>query len=477
MPSHITESRIHGGAYSSPEFAAIFSDSNQVQTWLDVEQALAATQAEMGIIPHEAAREIARVAKVELFDLQALGQESMETGHILVPTIRALAKACSAHWGEYVHYGVTTQDILDTGLILQIKDAWGHTLSRLHSIREHLRVLALRYQHTPMVARTHGQQALPTTFGYKVAVWLDEIDRHLERFDEAQARVLVGNLTGAVGTMAAFGAQGFEIQRRTLARLGLAAPLTSWHSARDRVLEAAWLLVQTSMTLGRVANEIYHLQRTEIDEVREHSRAGQVGSSTMPHKQNPSTVDLISALSRLVRAQMVALTDAAFQLHERDGTTWRIEWAALPELFIYAGALLTRMDGVLAAGLDVREERMRSNLDLLGGLILSERVMLALAAQFGKQTAHELVHEVSLASRRSGISFRDALLKHKRLQGCFTPQALEDLLNPATYTGLAADMVEQVARKPLSTPLHGAGEGAISTQGTLSQSQYVMEDM
>jgi len=477
MPSHITESRLHGGAYSSPEFAAIFSDTNQLQKWLDVERALAATQAEMGIIPLQAAREIARVAKVEMFDLDALGRESMATGHILVPTLRALTWSCTGRWGEYVHYGVTTQDILDTGLMLQIKEAWTLVLSRLQSIRAHLRVLAQRYQHTPMVARTHGQQALPTTFGYKVAVWIDELDRHLERFDEAYARVMVGNLTGAVGTMAAFGQQGFEIQRRTLARLGLAAPLTSWHSARDRVLEAAWLLVQTSVTLGRVANEIYHLQRTEIDEVREHSRPGQVGSSTMPHKQNPSTVDLISALSRLVRAQMVALTDAAFQLHERDGTTWRIEWAALPDLFIYAGALLTRMDGVLAAGLEVREERMRSNLDMLGGLMLSERIMLALAAQFGKQTAHELLHEVSQASRRNNVSFRYALLNDERLRDCFTPQALEDLLDPATYTGLAVEMVDLVAGKPLSNPSSNDLERAMSTQGNPSQSQRVMEDM
>ncbi|MFC0225491.1 adenylosuccinate lyase [Serratia aquatilis] len=444
MPSHITESRIYGGAYSAPEFAAIFSDSNQVQRWLDVERTLAATQAQLGIIPHEAAQEIARVARVELFDLDRLGQESVATGHILVPTIRALAKSCSGEWGEYVHYGVTTQDILDTGLILQIKEAWVQVLSRLHSIRNQLLTLALRHKHTPMVARTHGQQALPTTFGYKVAVWIDEIDRHLARFDEAYARVMVGNLTGAVGTMAAFGARGFEIQKQTLARLGLNVPLTSWHSARDRVLEAAWLMVQTSLTLGRIANEIYHLQRTEIDEVREGVRPGQVGSSTMPHKQNPSTVDLISALSRLVRAQMVALTDAAFQLHERDGTAWRIEWAALPELFIYTGALLCRMDEMLMVGLEIREDRMRSNLDLLGGLILSERIMLALASQFGKQTAHDLVHELSLEAQRSNISFRAALLKDPRLRGCFTQQALDELLNPVTYVGLAADMVDLV---------------------------------
>jgi len=477
MSSHITESRIHGGAYSSPEFATIFSDTHQVQNWLDVERALAATQAEMGIIPHEAAREIARVAKVEMYDLEALGRQSLATGHILVPVIRAMEQSCTGGWGEYVHYGVTTQDILDTGLILQIQEAWGHVLGRLRSIRHYLLVLALRYQHTPMVARTHGQQAQPTTFGYKVAVWIDEIDRHLQRFNEAHARVMVGNLTGAVGTLASFGAQGLELQQRTLARLGLGAPLTSWHCARDRVLEAAGLLLQVSVTLGRVANEIYHLQRSEIDEVREGSRPGQVGSSTMPHKQNPSTVDLISALSRLVRAQMVALTDAAFQLHERDGTTWSIEWAALPELFIYSGALLTRMQGVLAAGLEVREERMRSNLDLLGGLILSERVMLALADQLGKQTAHELVREAALVSRRDEIPFRDALLGHECLRSCFTPQALEELLDPATYTGLAADMVDRVARNPLPGSSSDERDRPMTNQGNPNQSQSVMEGM
>jgi len=230
-----------------------------------------------------------------------------------------------------------------------------------------------------------------------------------------------------------------------LASLGLGAPRTSWHSVRDRILEVGGLLVQCAVTFGRIANEIYHLQRTEVDEVREGNAPGKIGSSTMPHKQNPSTADLISALSRLIRAQMVALTDAAFHLHERDGTAWRIEWAALPELFVYTGALLARMDEMLAAGLDVREQRMRDNLDLLGGLILSERVMLALGGRFGKQTAHELVHEISMEARRHDVPFRDALLKDERLRGSFTPQALEDLLDPVTYAGLAVEMVDRVA--------------------------------
>lgn len=197
----------------------------------------------------------------------------------------------------------------------------------------------------------------------------------------------------------------------------------------------------------------------------------------MPHKQNPSTVDLISALSRLVRAQMLALTDAAFQLHERDGTTWRIEWAALPELFIYAGALLARMEGVLLAGLDVREARMRSNLDMLGGLILSERIMLALAPRLGKQTAHHLIHDIALQAQGSGGSFREALLSDQRLHGCFTRQALDDLLDPAAYTGLAAEMVEQVANKTIPRCSSDDLEAVMATQGNTSQSQYAMEGM
>jgi adenylosuccinate lyase len=446
MRSHVTESRIYGGVYSSPELARVFSDSIHVQKWLDVERALALTQAEMGLIPQKAADEISRRAHVELFDLERLGKESRETGHVLVPTIRALAKLCEGEAGEYVHYGVTTQDILDTGLVLQIRESWEHIVTRLSSIRRALSLLAERHKHTPMAARTHGQQALPTTFGYKVAVWVDELDRHLERVEQAKPRILVGNLTGAVGTMASFGAHGFELQRRTLENLGLAAPRTSWHSARDRILESAGLLVQIAVTVGRAANEVYHLQRTEIDEVREGFQMGKIGSSTMPHKQNPSTIDLISALSRLVRAQFVALTDAAFQQHERDGTAWRIEWAALPDIFVYTGALLARMDEVLTAGLEVRVEQMRRNLDLLGGLMLSERVMLAVGKQLGKQTAHELVYEVAMEAKQRGISFRQALLKDKRLSGSFTPEALEELLDPVTYLGLAPEMVDLVVR-------------------------------
>ncbi|MDF5868448.1 lyase family protein [Pseudomonas aeruginosa] len=367
---------------------------------------------------------------MERFDLTQLGRESLETGHLLVPTIRALARSCEGSWGSTCT-GVTTQDILDTGLMLQVKEAWGHALGLLHSIRGHLLALALRHQHTPMVARTHGQQALLTTFGYKVAVWVDEIDQSpgaLRRSARTRPGRQPDRCRGNPGVVRR---PGLRATAANPGRLGLGAPpSTSWHSARDRVLEVAGLLVQVSVTLGRVANEIYHLQRSEIDEVREGSRPGQVGSSTMPHKRNPSSVDLSAALSRLVRARYGGATDAAFQLHERDGTACASR-AALPELFVYAGALLTRMEAVLAEGLEVREERMRTNLDLLGGLILSERVMLALAGQFGKQTAHELLHEITQASQPQGVPFREALLGQPRLRGCSAPRRSKNSSTPS----------------------------------------------
>jgi adenylosuccinate lyase len=220
-------------------------------------------------------------------------------------------------------------------------------------------------------------------------------------------------------------------------------PRICWHSARDRIAEVACLLAQVAATLGKIAKEICNLQRTELGEVREPFFMGKVGSSTMPHKQNPSTVELVAALARLVRGALVPLTDALFQEHERDAACWRIEWAALPEAWIYTGAMLGHMRRVLA-GLEVREERMSRNLGLLGGLLLSERVMLALGERMGKQTAHEIVYEIAMRAQEGGMDFRDALLADARVTAHLDRGALEQLLDPAAYTGLAAALVDAV---------------------------------
>lgn len=443
MGSHIIDSDIYGAGFAPAEIKAVFTDRNRVQKWFDVEAALAQAQADIGMIPREAAEEISRKADAELVDLKAIGAGISQIAHSLVPALRALEHLCEGDAGEYVHYGTTTQDIIDTGLVLQIKEAWDILLRDLRAIRAILAERAQRYKHTVMVGRTHGQQALPVTFGYKLAVWVDEIDRHLERCGEAETRLFVGNITGAVGTMASFGTHGFEVQERTLRHLGLGTPRICWHSARDRFAELAYLLVQMAATMGKMANEVYNLQRTEVNEVREPFHMGKVGSSTMPHKQNPSTVELVVGLARLVRGNLMPLTDALFQEHERDATCWRIEWAALPEAMIYTGATLQHMKRVLE-GLEARQEGMARNLDLLGGLLLSERVMLALGEQIGKQTAHEVVYQLAMRAQEEGVPFREVLLADAQVTAHLSRDTLAQLLDPAQYIGLAPQIVEAV---------------------------------
>ncbi|MCY4450820.1 MAG: adenylosuccinate lyase [Immundisolibacterales bacterium] len=442
--SHITDSRLFGTTFGSAQIASVFSDRNRVQKWFDIEAALALTQGELGIIPSAAAQEIARKADATLVDLDAIGREISSTTHPLVPAIRALADLCEGDAGEYVHYGATTQDVMDTGMVLMVREAWPILLGDLHAVREKLAATARAHRDTLMVGRTHGQQALPVTFGYKLAVWVDEIDRHLERCTEAEPRIFVGNITGAVGTMASFGPHGIEMQRRALARLGLGTPRICWHSARDRVAETAWLLVQVAGTFGKMANEVYNLQRTEIDEVHEPFHMGKVGSSTMPHKRNPASAELAVALWRLIRGLVVPLTDALFQEHERDASALRVELAAVPELAVYCGALFARMRAVVE-NLEPLAERMRGNANRLGGLLLSERVMLALGGKVGKQTAHEIVYEVAMAAQTKGTDFRAELAADHRVAAHLDREAVSDLLDPEGYLGLAGRFVDEVA--------------------------------
>ena len=446
MPSHASESLLYGASFSTPEFLDIFNDNMRVQAWYDVEVALAKAQSKLGIIPKEAYEEIARKAYVENVDVQKIGKGISETAHPIVPAIRALEEICEGGAGEFIHYGATTQDIMDTGLILQIKKAWPLLRRDLEATRDALKVLAKKYRSTPMVGRTHGQQALPLTFGYKCAVWVDELNRHLQRQSEAEPRILSGNITGAVGTMAAFGGKGQETQREALQYLGLTVPNICWHSSRDRICELANLLTQVAVSLGKIAREVYALQQVEFGEVAEPHHHGKVGSSTMPHKRNPATVELAIGLSRLIRAQQVAITDAAFQEHERYSALLRIELAAVPEMMIYSGALLSKMRTVLEK-LEVFPTRMRQNLDLLGGLLLSEKIMLALGEKIGKQTAHEVVYEIAMSSFEQEIPFKEALMSDQRVSNHLDEEEIVELLNPEAYIGESEKIVDNVLEK------------------------------
>jgi len=450
MSSHVIDMVMLRNVFGTPEMRAIWSDENRLRKHLDVEAALALAEAELGLIPEEAAKVIAEKAKVELLDLRAIADEVLKAKHSLMPTIRALQALCGPA-GEYVHFGATTQDIVDTGMMLQLKEAHAIIVRDLRAVARQLARLAREYRDTPIAGRSHGMQGLPTTFGFKIAVLLSEVLRHLDRLKEAEARVFTGVVGGAVGTYAAFGPLGPEVEALALHKLGLAAPDICWHSSRDRQAEYIGILGMISATLGKLGNEFYNLMRTEIDELEEPFTSGKIGSSTMPHKRNPAALEGIVSLSKPVRYNVALVQEAMIVEHERDAMAWRGEWIALPETCVYLSAQLASTKAVLE-GLVVKPDNMRRNLDRLGGLLLSERVMFALADRLGKQTAHHVVYELSMKAVEEGRPFKDVLLEDRRVAEALDAQTLEELLDPAAYLGSAPRIVDRVLARAEQSP-------------------------
>ena len=399
------DSVVYGHLWGTPETRALFSDQGRTRIWLDVIVALAQEQAALGIIPPEAARQIAALDEP---DLEAVGAQTRATGHSTLGLIRVLKDALGPEGGEWVYYGATVQDVTDTwfGLVMQRMLA---ILRRdLGTIEASLVKLAGEHRDTVMLGRTHGQPGLPITFGFKAAGWAAEVRRHLERVSEAEPRLSVGQLAGAVGTLSAYGPQGPELQRRLLARLGLGVPDTSWLTARDRIAELTTLLALVTGTLARIGNEVYNLQRAEIGELSESPTEGVVGSITMPQKINPERSEHLWTLARVVRAAAGLALEGLVGEHERDGAAWKTEWAFLPEA-CSASAVSLSLGAELVGGLRVDAERMRANLDAQDGYVLAEPVMLALAERVGKQRAHQLVYRAALAGQAKGVPFAQAL--------------------------------------------------------------------
>jgi adenylosuccinate lyase len=303
--------------------------------------------------------------------------------------------------------------------------------------------LAEAHKATPMAGRSHGVQALPITFGHKAAVWLSEMGRNHERLRGLEARTFVGGMVGAVGTQASYGPQAPELERRLMKRLGLGVADINWQPARDRFAEYACVLAIIGQTLGKIANEVINLEHTEIGELYEPFSEGKVGSSTMPHKRNPSSCEAVVGVSRALRYNAALLLEGMIIEHERDGSSWRAEWKALPESCLMAGGVLATMKYVLG-GLTVDAPRMRRNLDALGGFLLSERVMFALSEKVGKQTAHDLVYEASMHGIEHGVSFEQALMLDQRVAAALPPAELRKVLDPTTYVGLAPQIVDKV---------------------------------
>ena len=421
----------------------IFNKEAQWQRWLDVEAALARAQGALGVIPKEAAEEISRKAKVELLDMKEVRQSMQQIWHPLVAVYRALQHICKGDAGQYIHLGVTTQDIWDTATMLQLNEAHKVIYESLRQIEAALLDMAEQHADTVMAGRTHGIHALPITFGYKVAVWAREIRRHIERLKECRKRLLVGHISGAVGTFASWGQEGPQVEALTLKELGLEVPDICWQAARDRPAEFANLLAMIAATLARIANEVYLLMSTEIAEASEPWHMGLVGSSTMPHKRNPIITETMRALAKKVRYNAALVTEVAVVEHERDLNFWEPETNTLAESCLIMGELLTHGQN-LAQGLIVYPERMKKNLDALKGLMMSEGMMIELGHKIGKQSAYNIVYEDSMKTIEEDIDFKQVLMKDARVTQHLTEPDIDRILDPREYIGLAPKITRAI---------------------------------
>ncbi len=431
--------------YYSEEMRSLFTEEAKLQNWLTVEAALARAHAGLKHIPAAAADEITRRATLTEVKLDRVKAIEAEIQHDLMAMVRALTEVCGAEAGKYVHFGATSYDIEDTALALQLIAALNIIESDLRTVRDTLVTWAAQTRTLVCVGRTHGQHAVPTTYGLKFAILACEFQRHLERLAQIRPRLAVGKLTGAVGTQASFGADAAELQRRVMADLGLAPALASNQVLqRDRHAEVVFLLALIAASGEKIGKEIRNLQRTEIGEVCESFQKQQVGSSTMPQKRNPHKSERICSLARMIRAGVApALENIALE-HERDLTNSAAERIIFPEAFILADYLLRQLNSVLK-GLEIREEAVKRNLDLTGGLIMSERLMIGLVERgIGRQEAHEILRRAAGDAFRDRRPLREVLLQDARLAALLTPEALDQYLDPARYIGTAVDQTNRV---------------------------------
>lgn len=417
----------------------MFCDLCRMQRWLDVEAALALSQGELGLIPDGAAQAIAHTARLEQLDVDQIAEEIRQTRHSLVPLLTALQQACPGTAGEYIHFGATTQDIKDTAAVLEIRAVLEELGPELQAIVRALTGLAEDHRDSLMVARTHARAALPTTFGLKVAGWLDELLRHVDRITALRPRVLVVQLFGGVGTLAGFGEKGPDLVAAFARRLSLAAPSIGWHVARDRIAEYVTTVAMLAATSARIAEEIRFLSRPEIGELEEGWQHGRIGSSTMPHKRNPEALEQVTALSRLVCATVPLALDTMVQEHERDGRGTRFEWVAIADSSHHTLAAVSVLRQVLD-GLRVHTARMATHAEENADLICSEALMLTLGRHVGKQSAHAAVYEASQRAQDANLSLRECLSDEVSAQ--LPPEELDAAFDPAQHTGAAGTLVD-----------------------------------
>lgn len=445
MPSTAIDSQIHGFLFSTDEMREIFSDRAWAQKWLDTEAALAKAQGELGVIPKHIADVINEYAKAELLDIPSIG-EFYQSSITIVPLLKAFKKVLPENAGEFVHWGATSQDIVDTGIVLLERDAYKVILRDMEACLTAALKLAEKYRDTVQAGRTHVVHAVPITFGYKAAVWADELGRQIERLKEMAPRVFVGEMAGAVGTLASQPEKGLETQKRMMEILGLGVPTIAWHVARDNQAEFSSVLALCAGTIGRITHEIFTLQRTEILELEEPFFMGKVGSSTMPHKRNPAVLENVLALCRNVRSIAPSIVESMVSENERDWGCFLSEWEAIPRQCHMLGCALAKTKYILE-NLIVYPKHMARNLEAQKGLMMSECVMMHLARKLGRMTAHSVVYKSCMEAYEKEIPLKDVLMRTPEVTEAFTEDEIVHMLNPRTYVGLAPQFVDRVLAK------------------------------
>jgi 3-carboxy-cis,cis-muconate cycloisomerase len=442
MSSTVFDSALYRDMVTTATMRAVFSDRAAIARYVEVEVALAQAQGRLGVIPEEAARDIARLASADGLDLDAMRAETEIVGYPVLPLVHQLGKACGEA-GRYIHWGATTQDIMDTGTVLQVRAALDLVASDLAELRRILTELARKHRDTPMAGRTHLQQALPITFGYKVGVWLSMFDRHTERLLQLRPRVEVVQFAGAAGTLASLGGRGLDVQEALAKELKLAQPAATWHVARDGFAETAQFLGLVTGTLGKIASDVMMMMSTEFGEVFEPFVKGRGASSTMPQKRNPISCEFMLMAAKMVRQHAGAMLDAMVSDFERATGPWHVEWVALPEAFLLTAGALSQAKFALG-GLVVDTARMRKNLDLTSGLIVAEAVMMGLAPRLGRNVAHDVVYDAARKAAETGGPLLDQLVADQRIAGALDRPTLARLCDPMNYVGLAPQMVDRV---------------------------------
>src|SRR6201991_4257355 len=438
----VLDSVLFRDAFGTAEMREVFSDVALVGRYAEVEVALAKAEAKCGVIPQEAAEEIARRTDVTAFDFDLLRQETEIVGYPILPLVHQMVKQCGEA-GRYVHWGATTQDIMDTSVVLQIRAALQLIEADIAVLRDILADLSKRHRDTPMAGRTHLQQALPVTFGYKTAIWLAMFDRHAERLQQLKPRVLVGQFAGAAGTLASLGNKGFAVQQALCEALGLGMPVSTWHVARDGFAEAVNFLALVTGSRGKIALDIMIMASTEFAEVYELFVKGRGASSTMPQKRNPISSELMLAAAKAVRQHAGLMLDAMVQYFERSTGPWHADLIVDPESFVLSAGALHQAKFALG-GLIVDEAQMAKNLDISRGLIVAEAVMMGLAPQLGRQEAHDVVYDACRAAAEQHITLAQALLADREVTARIDRATIARLTSPGNYLGLAPQMVDRV---------------------------------